>query len=87
MIARAAKSGGEKLEEDSSDAINLGYRHDATQVDTAKFPKRADDGAAQFCRTCQFFGGRDGEEWGSCVIFQGRLVSANGWCNSWFERT
>lgn len=87
IVPQAAESGGEKLDENSGDASNLGYRHDATEVDVAKFSKRAGDaGTTQFCRGCQFFGGKEGDEWGSCIVFQGRLVNANGWCNSWFER-
>jgi hypothetical protein len=64
-------------------AQELGYRHNAAQVDTQRFPKRAGaQGQNQFCRTCQFFQG--GGDWGACTVFEGRLVNANGWCNSWF---
>ena len=77
-----------KLEDDEPMARQLGYVHDATKTDTTKFPKRAGaDGDSQFCRSCQFFTGEGDAEWGECTIFSGRLVNANGWCNSWFLKS
>jgi hypothetical protein len=71
-------------------AAALGYIHDATKVDTAKYPKRAGaEGAKQFCDNCLFYqqGGLKAEglegEAGKCVIFPAGLVAAKGWCNSW----
>lgn len=41
-------------------ATALGYRHDATKVDTAKFPKRAGaEGEKQFCYNCSLLQERD----------------------------
>ena len=46
----------DKLAEDDPTAIGLGYKHDATTVDTAKFSKRAgDEGAKQFCSNCSLY--------------------------------
>lgn len=78
------------LEESDPMAAGLGYRADASKVDTAKYPKRSGpEGAKQLCSNCQFYQvgglkaeGKDGE-WGKCIIFANGLVSANGWCNSW----
>ena len=79
---------GPKLEESDPMAQQLGYVHDATKADTTKFPKRAGaDGDSQFCRSCQFFTGEGDAEWGECVVFSGKLVNANGWCNSWFLKS
>ncbi|MCI5065109.1 high-potential iron-sulfur protein [bacterium] len=68
----------------------LGYVHDASKVDTAKFPKRAGaEGAKQLCSNCQLLvqtdmkvEGEDGT-WGKCALFTDGLVNVNGWCNSW----
>jgi hypothetical protein len=74
------------LSEDDAQAAALGYKHDATQVDTSKFPKRAGEaGADQFCHNCQLFQGGDAE-WGPCSIFPGKAVNNNGWCNAWVAR-
>ena len=78
------------LDENDPMAAGLGYRHDASAVDTAKYPKRSGpDGAKQLCSSCQFYQvgglkaeGKDGE-WGKCIIFANGLVAAGGWCNSW----
>ena len=70
------------LTEDDPQGSALGYKHDATQVDTTKFPKRAGDaGATQFCDNCQLYQG--GDEWGPCSIFPGKAVAGKGWCNAW----
>jgi hypothetical protein len=81
QFARAA----DKVSESDPTATALGYKHDAGAVDTAKWAKRAGDaGAKQFCDNCALYGDM-GEDWGSCSIFQGRLVAAKGWCNAWVQ--
>ena len=76
-----------KVTEDDPTAKALGYVHDATAVDTAKFPKRAGDaGAKQFCDNCSLFQAAEGEEWGKCSIFPGKLVKGAGWCNAWVAK-
>ena len=72
--------------EDDPVAKALGYVHDATKVDTVKFPKRAAaDGATQFCHNClQFTATSDG--WGTCTVIPGKRVAAAGWCNVWVKK-
>ena len=74
-------------------AVSFGYAHDATTVDTTKFPKRAGaEGAKQFCHSCQLLqkGGMkvEGKEgtWGVCTLFPQGLVNENGWCNMWVPK-
>jgi hypothetical protein len=89
-LAQAAGLPTKPLDPASTTAAALGYTHDATKVDTSKFPKRkGPEGEKQFCNTCQFFAvpglkaeGQEGE-WGKCTIFTDGLVAAKGWCNSW----
>jgi hypothetical protein len=74
-------------------ATALGYNHEASKVDTAKFPKKAAaDGPEQKCNNCSLFQGggvkvtgKEGD-WGKCTIFQGKLVATEGWCNSWLKK-
>ena len=76
---------GDKVPEDDPTAMALGYKEDASQVDTGKYPKRAgEDGAKQFCDNCALYAG-DGE-WAPCSIFQNRLVAGKGWCNAWVPK-
>ena len=42
--------------------------------------------ANRLCSGCQFYTGPANAEWGACVIFPEKLVSAGGVCNSWFKR-
>jgi len=41
---------------------------------------------AKLCDGCQLYTGASGSEWGPCAIFPGKLVSAGGWCKSWFAK-
>jgi hypothetical protein len=79
-------SAADKVTEDDPTAVALGYKHDASTVDTATWSKRAGpEGAKQFCNNCALYqDGGDG--WGACSIFQGRLVSGEGWCNAWVAK-
>lgn len=73
-----------KLTEDDPMAMGIGYKHDATTVDTAKYPKRAgEEGAKQLCDTCALYTGEKDAEWGKCTIFAGKQVNAKGWCTAW----
>lgn len=76
-----------RLTEDDPTADALGYHHDATQVDTTKYPRRAGaEGATQFCHNCSLYQGQEGDEWGGCSLFPGKSVNANGWCNGWVAK-
>ncbi len=76
----------DKVTEDDPTAVALGYLHDASKVDTAKWAKRAGDaGAKQFCNNCALYVDQ-GDGWGACSIFQGRLVNGQGWCNAWIAK-
>jgi len=77
--------GVDKLSEDDPTAIALGYKHDANAVDTARFPKRAGvEGSKQLCSNCKLYVDQ-GDGWGTCSIFQGKLVAGPGWCNAWIK--
>lgn len=69
-----------KLTEEDSYAKSMGFRYDTTQVDQKKYPRH--DAATQQCSKCQLFSGKEGEEWGPCSFFGGRLVNRGGWCRN-----
>ena len=73
----------EKIAESDPMAVALGYLHDATAVDTGKYPNRATpEGQKQFCHNCKLYqAGADG--WGGCSIFGSKLVNGEGWCSAW----
>lgn len=73
----------EQIEETDPAAAALGYKHDAAQVDKAKFPRQTGE---QSCANCQLYTGAEGSEWGPCGIFPGKDVSAKGWCNAWVAK-
>jgi len=61
------------LDPEDPAAKSLMYSHQSTD-------------ANKLCSGCQFYTGAADAEWGACVIFQQKLVSASGVCNSWFKR-
>jgi hypothetical protein len=72
-----------RLEESDAQAGALGYRHDTTKVDKAKFPKHTAD---QVCANCQLYQGKASDAWGGCSIFPGKQVNAKGWCSAWVKK-
>ena len=72
------------LLESNPQAIMLGYRTDASKVDSANFPKYA---PGQKCAECQLFRAQPpGTAVGPCAIYSGKLVSAEGWCNAFVKK-
>jgi hypothetical protein len=71
------------LQETDGIAIALGYKKDATTVDTVKYPKRAGAaGASQFCSNCRLYSAKT-EGLGGCSAIPNKLVAGPGWCNAW----
>ena len=71
------------LEESDPIAMALGYKADASQVDTSKYPKRSgEQGSKQICANCSLYQARDNAV-GSCAAIPGKLVAGAGWCQAW----
>jgi len=86
LASSAALATETHLAEDEPIAVALGYKIDATQVDTATYPKRAGaQGAQQFCRNCSLYRDR-GNDVGTCSAIPGKLVAGPGWCNAWVPK-
>ena len=78
----------DEVAEDEPLAQAMGYKIDASAVDTAKFPKRAgEEGAKQFCNNCALYAGTAEDDVAPCSIFQNRLVKGAGWCNAWVAKS
>jgi hypothetical protein len=70
-----------RLELDDPAAVALGYVHDASQVDTSRFPRYAE---GQACSNCSLIQGEG--DWRPCAIFPGKLVANEGWCSAWVPK-
>jgi hypothetical protein len=77
VITQAAPA---RVEESDETAQALGYKHDASKVDKARFPKH---NATQRCANCSFFQGSANDEWGGCAMFGRKQIAGPGWCNAW----
>lgn len=84
LQARADAPTGVRVQESDPIAMALGYRADATRVDRAKFPTY---GPGHRCGTCQLFQGAAGARWGACPIMGNKLVSTQGWCSAWAQKS
>jgi hypothetical protein len=70
-----------KVDENEPKATAIGYRHDTTKVDQARYPKHA---PSQLCHNCLAFAPeKPSDEWGECDLMSDRLVHRNGWCSSY----
>lgn len=67
----------EKLDPSNSQAQALDYTHDASE---ATGHSAYTEGAV--CNNCSQWTGGD-EQWGTCNLFPGKLVNADGWCTGW----
>jgi high potential iron-sulfur protein len=72
-----------RLDEKDAQAQSLGYRHDATKVDKAKFEKYL---PGQHCANCTFYQGKPADAWGSCAIFANKQVAGKGWCSAYVKK-
>ena len=85
-IAGSAANAAEqaaKVDEKDAQAQSLGYKHDATKVDKAKFPKYV---AGQTCANCTLYQGKPTDAWASCPIFGNKQVAGKGWCSSYVKK-
>ena len=62
-----------KLDPEHPTAKSLNYVHESQDAD-------------RNCLGCQFYTGVKDSDWGPCVIFPDKQVSAKGLCNSWYAR-
>jgi hypothetical protein len=75
-IASDASGAMAKLDENGAQAMGLGYRHDATTVENARYK------SGQQCSNCALYQGGD-SAWGGCPLFTGKQVKATGWCSAY----
>lgn len=79
----ATRAQASLLLESNPQASALGYKADASKIDSTNFPKYA---AGQKCASCQMFRAKQPDTApGSCAIFPGKLVSGDGWCNAFIK--
>jgi hypothetical protein len=69
-----------KVDESDENAAALGYKHDTSKVDAAKYPQHKAD---QKCLNCQFWQGAKTDAWAGCAMFGRKQIAANGWCVAW----
>jgi hypothetical protein len=79
----AVAADGEKLTEDDPYAKSMGFKFDTNKVDKAKYPRHD---VSQTCAKCQLYDGKEGDAWGPCSFFGGRLVQPTGWCRNFKVR-
>ena len=82
-VSPAAFANSPKLKDTDPQAIAMGYKTNAAQVDKAKSPRYA---AGQKCANCVLFQAKPGDAWGQCGIFAGKLVAAGAWCNAYAKK-
>jgi High potential iron-sulfur protein len=61
-------------------AVALAYVENAQNIDVKKMPSYK---PGQNCANCLQSVGKDGDAWVGCKLFQGKVVSAQGWCRGY----
>ncbi|WP_006786296.1 high-potential iron-sulfur protein [Thiorhodospira sibirica] len=69
----------QKLTENDPVAQAMAYKHAA--ADAAGHPKFQEGRTCENCLLYKPDAGTAG--WGSCSVFPGKLVAAEGWCSAW----
>jgi hypothetical protein len=82
-VAAGSAQAQQKIDPKDPQAAALGYVDDTTMADAKKFPKHSND---QKCNGCQLYSAPANTKEGPCAVFGGKLVAANGWCNSWIKK-
>jgi hypothetical protein len=82
-FAPLAQAQAARLDEKDPQAVALGYVHDASKVDTKKFPKYA---AGQVCSNCGLYQGKATDALGGCPLFGTKQVAGKGWCSAWVKK-
>lgn len=72
-----------RVDEKDPQAVQLGYKHDTTKVDKAKYPKHTNE---QKCSNCQLYQGKATDAWGGCPLFGAKQVAGPGWCSAWVKK-
>ena len=82
-VAASAVAQPAKVDENDPVAKGIGYKHDASKVDAAKYPTYA---KGKVCSNCAHYQGKAGDAWGACPIVGNKQVNANGWCTAWVKK-
>jgi hypothetical protein len=69
--------------ETDANAVNLGYKANATKTDKVKYPKYV---SGQACSNCALFQGKATDKAGGCPLFAGKQVAGAGWCSAWAKK-
>ena len=83
VVAARAAVAQTKLSEADPTAQALGYKDDASKVDTKKYAAYK---AGSVCGNCVQYSGKAGAASGPCAAFGGKEVSAKGWCMAWVKK-
>lgn len=79
-------AGATAVSETDPMASALGYKQQAKNADSTKYPQlKQAAGKQQKCENCNFYKKENGA-WGKCQLFQSGLVNAQGWCASWIKK-
>ena len=83
LAAPAFAADAPKVAESDPTAQALGYKHDASKVDKAKYAKYA---AGQDCGNCSFYQGKPTDAFAPCPMFANKQVASKGWCSAYNKK-
>lgn len=81
-LATGVSQAKTRIDENNAEAASVGYKIDATKVDTKRFPKYK---VGEKCNNCMAWLSKPTDAWGECSLFDNKLVAAPGWCSSYIK--
>lgn len=82
-VALKASAQANHIDENAATATALGYKHDASKVDSKKYPAFT---AGKNCANCMLYQGKPTEAWANCAALGGKQVNGKGWCMAWAKK-
>jgi len=83
VTLQASAQQANHIDENAPAATALGYKHDASKVDSKKYPSHA---AGKNCSNCALYQGKASDSWANCAALGGKQVNAKGWCIAWAKK-
>ena len=83
VASRVAHAQAARVEESDANAQALGYKHDASTVDTKKYPQYVKGSA---CASCALYQGKPTDAWAPCAALGNKQVKATGWCAAYNKK-
>jgi len=83
LASGAALAQPARVAETDANAMALGYKHEASAVDTKKYPQYV---KGTMCSNCMLYAGKPADAWAPCGALGNKQVKGSGWCAAYAKK-